>query len=69
MTFSKCRERVKMSMWWPQISSDPINGIAKCDFCQTNRRQQKAEPLSPSVLPERPKIGADIYNYIGKSTK
>ena len=50
MSLSKCRERVKMSMWWPQISTDLVNWISNCDFCQTNRRQQKAEPLKPSII-------------------
>ena len=67
LSISKCRERVKMSIWWPTISSELNSWIEKCTFCQVNRRRQHAEPLKPTTLPERPwcKIGIDLCEFQG----
>ena len=51
---TKCHERAKRSVWWPGLSKQLE------DMIQNSR---KAEPLIPSVLPDRPwqKIGTDLF--------
>ena len=68
LSLHKCRQRVQESVWWPAVASDLKDWIEKCMFCQQNCRQQHAEPLKPSVLPERPwvKIGMDLCYLDGK---
>ena len=68
LCLQKCRQRIQDSVWWPGISQDLKIWIDKCSFCQRNSRQQHAEPLKPSMLPERPwsKIGMDLCYMSGK---
>ena len=68
LSLTKCRERVKLSLWWPGVSKDLERFIEACDFCQKHRRKQHAEPMKPSQLPAGPwqKIGADLCEEKGK---
>lgn len=68
LSLQKCRQRVQESVWWPEVSHDLKEWIEKCSFCQKYCRQQHAEPLKPSLLPERPwvKIGMDLCYMNGK---
>ena len=34
LNLSKCRERIKMTMWWKGISSDIDNWLKNCNFCR-----------------------------------
>ena len=68
LSLTKCRERIKMTIWWKGISTAIDNWIKNCNFCQVNRRRQRAEPLRPSPLPDRPwqKIAMDLLEFQGK---
>ena len=68
LCLNKCRKRVQGSVWWPNLVPDLKWWIDNCSFCLRNSRQQRAEPLRPTVLPERPwlKIGPDLCSYEGK---
>ena len=50
---TKCRERAKRSVWWPGLSRQLEDMIQNCSVC-IKERSNKAEPLIPSVLPDRP---------------
>ena len=67
LCLNKCR-RAQDSVWWPNLGPDLKWWVDNCAFCLQNSRHQKAEPLRPMVLPERPwlKIGADLCSYEGK---
>ena len=67
LSLSKCRERLQSTIWWPGIATDLKKWIERCDFCQINRRKNRAEPMIPSDLPERPwmKIGIDLFEFQG----
>ncbi|KAK6490724.1 hypothetical protein HHUSO_G5370 [Huso huso] len=59
---TKCRERAKMSVWWPGIGKEIQNTIQACKVCQEAKPTQHREPLMTTPLPDRPwkRVGADI---------
>jgi hypothetical protein len=69
MGIVKCRERAAMSVWWPKISADIKEKVAKCRFCLEKQPTQKKEPLMPTPMPERPfqRVAADICEQKGDS--
>ena len=64
---TKCCEGAKRSAWWPGLSKQLEDMIQNCDIC-IKERSNKAEPLIPSVLPDRPwqKICTDLFELKGK---
>lgn len=66
MGIVKCRRRVKESVWWPNITRDVKALVDNCTQC-VQQRQQHAEPLMPTPLPERPwsLVGVDIMELRG----
>ena len=58
----KCRERAKTSVWWPGLSREVQDMVENCKVC-AKHRQQRAEPLMPTLFPERPwqMIGTDLF--------
>lgn len=65
---SKCRQRAKVSVWWPGISAQIKAIVEHCETCCKYRKQQ-AEPLLPTPLPERPwqLIATDLFE-LNKNT-
>ncbi|KAK3085333.1 hypothetical protein FSP39_001659 [Pinctada imbricata] len=66
---NKCRERAKLSVWWPGLSQDIENLVRNCEFCNINKGKQRSEPLKTTTLPSRPwvRIGADLCDFDGKN--
>ena len=62
LSLNKCRRRAHDSVWWPNLGTELKTLVDNCSFCIRNSRQQRAEPLKTSPLPERPwlKIGMDL---------
>lgn len=62
---TKCRERARMSVWWPGLERQIQELVTKCPECMKNRPTQRKEPLITTRLPQRPwqQIGADICEY------
>jgi len=58
----KCKTMARRTTYWPNMSRDIENFVAKCSVCNNFRRQQTAQPLLPHPVPERPwqKVGVDI---------
>ena len=58
----KCRERAKTSVWWPGLSRE-VQDMAENGKVCAKHRQQRAEPLMPTLFPERPwqMIGTDLF--------
>ena len=63
----KCRERARESVWWPRLSKQIKDMITTCPTC-CKHRQNHAEPMIASPLPERPwqKIATDLFHHNGK---
>ena len=59
----KCRARARSVMYWPAISNDINEMIAKCSTCVKYRRENEREPLTPHEVPLLPwqKLGAGLY--------
>ena len=64
---TKCRERASTSVWWPGMSKQVEDLVRNCQVC-IRERQNKAEPLISSVLPERPwqNTCIDLFELNGK---
>ena len=59
---NKCRERAKISVWWPGLSTEIKQMVENCKIC-SKYRQQRPEPLIPTPLPTRPwqLIASDLF--------
>ena len=60
---TKCRERARQSVWWPNISKDLVKDCPEC----IKHQSQHVEPLLPIQLPSLPwqRVAADIYHWKG----
>lgn len=58
----KCRERARETVWWPGLSAQLNELVLHCRPC-IKRRNNPAQPLMRSELPDRPwqKLGADMF--------
>lgn len=65
----KCRERARMSVWWPGLEKQIQDLVTKCPACMKTRPTQRKEPLITTQLPQRPwqKIGTDICEHAKKN--
>ena len=63
---TKCRERARQSVWWPNISKDLEKLVKNCPQCIKHQPQQ-VEPLIPTQLPSLPwqRVAADIFHWKG----
>ena len=63
---TKCRERARQSVWWPNISKDLEKLVKNCPQCIKHQSQQ-VEPLIPTQLPSLPwqRVAADIFHWKG----
>ena len=55
-------------MYWPGMTNDIEEMLAKCPTCAKFKPRNKKEPLMPHDVPDRPwsKIGADIFFFGGR---
>ena len=61
----KCRARTSEIMYWPNMSADIEETVAKCATCATFRKQNNKHPMIPHEIPDQPweKVGADIFSF------
>ena len=65
----KCLSTARDIFFWPGMSSQIIDMVARCGICNQFRHSQQKEPLMPHSMPTLPwqKLGADIFHYNGKN--
>ena len=65
---TKCKERAKMSVWWPGIMADIARVTKSCSHCQIHKPAQAREPLISTPLPSGPwrKLGMDLCSHKGR---
>ena len=63
---SKCRDRAKNSVWWPNLSKQLADLVANCTTC-CKFQKQAPEPLMPSAFPTLPwqKVASDLFKWRG----
>ena len=63
----KGRERAKSGVWWPNLSKQIEDLVRECPTC-IKTKTNRAEPMIPSQLPERPfqKVGTDLFEWKGQ---
>ena len=61
----KCKARAREVMYWPNMTRDIDNMVAKCTTCVMFRKQNQKQPMIPHEMSERPwaKLGADIFTF------
>ena len=62
----RCQLRMRMSVWWPGISSEVANMVEQCRECSKNASRRR-EPLLCSPVPEYPwqMVGSDLFTLNG----
>jgi transposase InsO family protein len=63
----KCKARARDSLYWPNMTKDIEDMVARCATCATYKRKNQKEPLMPHSVPDRPwsKLGTDIFDFEG----
>ncbi|XP_041469952.1 uncharacterized protein K02A2.6-like [Lytechinus variegatus] len=63
----KIKARARQVLFWPGMSAQIEDKVARCITCQTTRKAQQSEPLIPHPMPNRPwsKLGMDIFHLDG----
>ena len=63
-----CIRRARETMYWPRISTEMKEYIAKCDICMSHRAMPGKEPIMQHEFAARPwaKIGADLCELDGR---
>lgn len=65
----KCLERARQGIYWPGISAEIREMVARCAICQRFANHQQKEPLMPHEVPSLPwnKVAMDIMEFRAKS--
>jgi hypothetical protein len=64
----KCLRRARSTMFWPRITADITDKVAKCVVCLEQRSSNPKEPLIPHELPDRPwqNVATDVFTLQGQ---
>ena len=65
---TKCRERARVSVWWPGLSKQLEELVKVCPKC-VKTQKQRAQPLILSTLPDLPwqKLATDLFEWKRKT--
>ena len=61
---TKCRDRVRQSVWWLRLSTQLEELVNNCETC-CKLKHQRAQLMTPSELPELPrqKVATDLFEW------
>ena len=64
----KCKACARAIVYWPGMSREIHDTVAKCSICLTHRHNNQKEPMIPHAIPDRPwqKLGSDVFEHKGK---
>jgi hypothetical protein len=64
----KTKQRVRQSVFWPQVNKDIEELVSKCSHCQELRNANPKEPLISHAIPLYPwqVVGTDIFHWQDK---
>ena len=64
----KCKARARSTVYWPGMSRDIHDTVAKCATWLTHRYKNQKEPMIPHSITDRPwqKLGSDVFEHKGK---
>ena len=65
---TKCKQRGREVMYWPNMNSDIENIVRNCALCAEYQNQQASEPLRPTPTPDLPysRVGSDLFEFESK---
>jgi hypothetical protein len=64
---SKCIERAKLTVYWPNYVDQITNMVEACGVCQEHRHQNSSQPCFPVPIPDFAfqKVAVDLYQIAG----
>ncbi|XP_057380138.1 uncharacterized protein K02A2.6-like [Daphnia carinata] len=64
---SKCIERAKLTVYWPNYVDQITNMVEACNMCQDHRHQNSNQPCFPVAIPDYAfqKVATDLYEIAG----
>jgi hypothetical protein len=65
---TQMQQSARTAVYWPGIDADIEDFARRCTSCMKCKQYQKAEPMQPHEVPDRPwqKVGVDFFEYSGK---
>lgn len=51
---TKCKQRIRSKLWWPQMDLQIEQHVKSCHPCQVTSWPERPEPVCPTELPEKP---------------
>ena len=63
-----CLRRARETVYWPNMTAEIKDYIAKCEVCATYQKEQPKEPLICHKIRSRPweTVGSDIFHFQGR---
>jgi len=63
----RCRMRVRLSVWWPGVSTQIKQFVGDC-WANAKAARPRREPLSPTPLPDYPwqVVATDLFELNGE---
>ena len=63
-----CLKKARNVLFWPGMTAEIKDCVAKCDTCNTYQAKQQKEPLIPDDPPKRPwsHVATDRFNFDNK---
>ena len=64
-----CKSRAREVLYWPGMSSQIEDLIAKCEICAIHQRMNSKEPLPETETPSRPWsiLSTDLFEFKGSN--
>ncbi|KAJ8043151.1 hypothetical protein HOLleu_10115 [Holothuria leucospilota] len=66
---NRCKSRARQCLFWPGLSGQIENMVARCSSCQTFRVKNQHEPMIPHGILDRPwvNIATALFLFQGKN--